>query len=122
MVKIVTGISIAIISFLNFSDLKVWQRAFEFWIAFNNAIGFESPLELLIVGNLLFKLTGFMLAIIGLIEILKKTESLNLKLKMLFIYTVFAIILALPIYHKHPGIGGPENHGHSFWDGGLHFH
>jgi len=120
--RILIGASIAIIIGITLSDLNVLRYGIYCISELNGATEFETFGLSLCIGNLLFKLTGIILAIIGLIEISGKSERLNLKLKLLLIYTAVALILALPLYHRHPGFGGPGTHGHSFWDGGLHFH
>ncbi|NMM48917.1 hypothetical protein [Marinigracilibium pacificum] len=121
-IKLSIGVSIAIIIILTLSDLKVMRYGIDCISELYFATNLGTFDIRLCTGNFIFKLIGLFLAIIGLVEILKKTERLNLKLKALLIYTVIAVITALPIYHRHPGLAGHETHGHSYWTGGLHFH
>ena len=90
-IKILTGVSIAIITWLTLSDLKVLRYGMDCISELNGATEFETFGLRLCAGNLLFKLTGILLAIIGLIEVLRKAESFSLKLKLLLIYTSFIL-------------------------------
>lgn len=76
----------------------------------------------LCVGNFFFKLTGLVLATLGLIDLFRGLGKTTIRQKLLWSYTAIALVLTLPLYHPHGGFGGSDTHPHSFWDGGLHFH
>lgn len=121
-IRLLAVVSIVIIACLTLADMKAFQHGLACIAKFNDITAFGAFGLRLCIGNLLFKSTGIVLAVLGLTELLRKTKSTNLKLKLLLSYTAVALILALPVYHRHPGFGGPETHGHSFWEGGLHLH
>lgn len=86
-------------------------------IEFNNFI--NSAYQICALG-FIYKWIGLIISFFGLLTFI--FPSLAHKNLQFFIicFSVLTLIFSLPIYHNHGGLG--NYHGHSFWDGGSHFH
>ena len=114
-------ISIIVIFVSLFIEQDIFERALNAYTIYNQTSP-EFRFEVLIdIVNLPYKVIGLVIVLLAIIGWIKNRRPINRTTKILWIYSVITILLYLPIYHSHGGLDG-KVHGHSFWEGSLHFH
>lgn len=123
-IRIILGISIVLTLILSLYDLRAFKIGFyciqEIPSNFYHDLAKYS--YLLCCVNFIFKVIGVIICLMGIYDFVKNTKKINLRIKLVVAYLAFALILMLPIYHWHGDGWGSGSHGHSFLDGGFHFH
>lgn len=120
----ILGIIILIFSILNFFRHKFF---FEIISRFSELYDNSLEWNLLLLREFLWLILSVWILIQG-INLLAKNDKIgfgeysqSIKFKILIIGILILFALEVPVFGIHGDFGG-SLHGHSFWDGGTHFH
>jgi hypothetical protein len=119
--KLLTGLSVIFVATIVVSDFDILKNGLTYISKLNTADEYDKFAYRLATANFIFDIIGIVVIILGLTDLIKYKDKSTIKAKVLWFYVLICLILLLPLYHRHPDIGG-NLHGHSFWNGGLHLH